>query len=95
MRAIWKNTVLAESEQTIELEGNHYFPPHSLRWEFFKPSLRHSFCPNKGEANYYSVQIGNFENTDAAWTYAHTQGPVKQIEGYIAFWKGVQIVHTN
>ncbi|MGV3541342.1 MAG: DUF427 domain-containing protein, partial [Rufibacter sp.] len=64
MRAIWKNTVLAESPQTIEIEGNHYFPPNSLNWEFFKPSERHSVCPWKGEASYFSVRIGNFENKD-------------------------------
>lgn len=95
MRAIWKNTVLAESEQIIELDGNFYFPPNSLRWEYFKPSLRHSKCPSKGEASYYSVQIGNFENKDAAWTYAQTREQAKQIEGYIAFWKGVQVVQNN
>ncbi|WP_205502748.1 DUF427 domain-containing protein [Rufibacter psychrotolerans] len=95
MRAIWKNTVLAESETTIEVEGNHYFPPSSLRWEFFKPSTRHSVCPRKGEAFYYSVQVGHFENPDAAWTYPQAREKAKDIEGFFAFWKGVQVVGTN
>ena len=95
MRAIWKNTIIAESEQTVEIEGNHYFPPTSLNWEFLQPSTRQSFCPWKGEASYYSVKVGLFENTDAAWTYSNTQEQAKPIEGYVAFWKGVQVVHSH
>ena len=95
MRAIWKNTILAESDTTIEVEGNHYFPPSSLRWEFFKPSTRQSVCNWKGEASYFSVQVGHFENPDAAWTYPKTLDKAKDIEGFIAFWKGVQVVGTN
>jgi uncharacterized protein (DUF427 family) len=95
MRAIWKNTVLAESDTTIEIEGNHYFPPTSLRWEYFKPSTRHSMCSWKGEASYYNLQVGHFENPDAAWTYPQTKEKAKNIEGYIAFWKGVQVVNDH
>jgi uncharacterized protein (DUF427 family) len=96
MRAIWKNTVLAESDTTIEVDGNYYFPPSSLRWEFFKPSNRHSVCSRKGEASYFSVQVGHFENPDAAWTYPKPQEETaKEIEGFIAFWKGVQVVGKN
>ncbi|WP_210463745.1 MULTISPECIES: DUF427 domain-containing protein [Rufibacter] len=95
MRAIWKNTILAESDTTIEVEGNHYFPPSSLHWEYFKPSTRHSVCSWKGEASYYSVQVGHFENPDAAWTYPQPNDKAKNIGGFIAFWKGVQVVGNN
>ncbi|WP_192823590.1 DUF427 domain-containing protein [Rufibacter sp. LB8] len=94
MRAIWKNTILAESDSTVELEGNHYFPADTLNWDYFKPSDRHSTCPWKGEANYYNIQIGNFENKDAAWTYPQAKEKAKPIEGYVAFWKGVQVVNV-
>ncbi|MFC6997635.1 DUF427 domain-containing protein [Rufibacter roseus] len=92
MRAIWKNTVLAESKDTIEVEGNHYFPPTSVRWEFFEPSQRRSVCPWKGEASYYTIKVGTFENKDAAWLYPQTSLKAKPIEGFIAFWKGIQVV---
>ncbi|MBA9075504.1 MULTISPECIES: DUF427 domain-containing protein [Rufibacter] len=92
MRAIWKNTVLAESEETIEVEGNHYFPPSSLQWDYFHQSDRHSTCPWKGEASYFNIQVGTFENKDAAWTYPQTEEAAKEIEGFVAFWKGVQVV---
>lgn len=92
MRAIWKNTILADSDQTIEIEGNHYFPPASLKWDHFVPSDRQSTCSWKGEASYYTIKVGTFENTDAAWTYSEAKEKAKDIEGYIAFWKGVQVV---
>jgi len=83
---------LAERAQTVEIEGNHYFPPSSLQWEFFNGSYRHSVCPWKGEASYYHVKVGTFENQDAAWTYLQAKEKAKAIEGYVAFWKGVQVV---
>jgi uncharacterized protein (DUF427 family) len=94
MRAIWKNTILAESDHTVEVEGNHYFPASTLNWDYLKFSDRRSVCPWKGEASYYNIQVGTFENKDAAWTYPQTKEKAKAIEGFVAFWKGVQVVGT-
>lgn len=69
MKAIWENTVLAQSDKTIVIEGNHYFPPESMKREFFKLSDTHSTCPWKGLASYYNVQVGEKVNPDAAWYY--------------------------
>ncbi len=91
MRAIWKNTILSKSDDTIELEGNHYFPATSLHWNFFIKSDRRSTCPWKGEATYFTIKVGTFVNPDAAWTYPETTPKAKQIKGYVAFWKDVQV----
>jgi uncharacterized protein (DUF427 family) len=92
MRAIWRDTVLAESGDTIVVEGNHYFPPETLRRELFRPSATHTTCSWKGEASYYDVVIGDAVNADAAWYYPQTKEAAKNIEGRVAFWKGVQVV---
>jgi uncharacterized protein (DUF427 family) len=84
--------VIAESDQTILLEGNHYFPAEAVRWEFLEPSDTHTTCPWKGVASYYHVKVGNQINRDAAWYYPEPSEAAKQIKGYIAFWKGVQVV---
>ena len=89
--AIWNNKVLAESDQTINIEGNHYFPPESLNMEFFQQSNLHSTCPWKGEASYYNVVVDNKVNNDAAWYYPETSDLAKSIKGYVAFWKGVEV----
>lgn len=91
MRAIWRDTVLAESEDTIVVEGNHYFPREALRAEFFRESAAHTTCPWKGVASYFDVVVGSETNQEAAWYYPATKEAAKNIEGRVAFWKGVKI----
>lgn len=91
MKAIWDNQIIAESEKTIEIEGNQYFPPDSIKKEYFLPSDRHSTCHWKGEASYYHVKVGEEVNENAAWYYPEPKDAAKEIKGYIAFWKGVEV----
>jgi len=91
MKAIWNNTVLAESNDTKVIEGNHYFPPESINMAFFKSSDTHTNCPWKGMASYYTLDVNGEKNVDAAWYYPETSELAKQIKGYVAFWKGVTI----
>lgn len=91
MQAIWNGTVLAKSDRTIVVEGNHYFPPESINQEYFKLSDKTSFCGWKGQANYYTISVAGQENKDAAWYYPDAKEKAKNIEGYIAFWRGVKI----
>jgi len=92
MKAIWNNTILAESDETIEIEGNHYFPADSLNKEFFQPSDTHTNCPWKGAASYYSISANGETNKDAAWFYPEPKAAAKEIVNYVAFWKGVEVV---
>lgn len=91
MKAIWKETVIAESDQTVVVEGNHYFPPNMLKAEYFKPSETHTVCPWKGTASYYDIVVNGQVNKDAAWYYPQTKEAAKNIENYVAFWKGVKV----
>jgi uncharacterized protein (DUF427 family) len=90
-KAIWNGAVLAESDQTEVVEGNHYFPPASIRKEFFQDSGTHTTCPWKGVASYYTVVVDGQENKDAAWYYPTPKDAAKNITGYIAFWRGVKV----
>jgi len=90
-KAIWENTVLAESDQTIEVEGNQYFPPQAIKTDYFKPSSQHTTCPWKGLANYYDVEVNGKRNANAAWYYPEPKPAAKRIQGYVAFWKGVKV----
>ncbi|NNF59212.1 MAG: DUF427 domain-containing protein [Rhodothermaceae bacterium] len=92
MKAIWNDTVLAESDDTIVIEGNHYFPPDAIRREHFKPSEHHTTCPWKGEASYYSVEVNGARNANAAWYYPEPKQAASEIQDYVAFWKGVKVV---
>ncbi|MCO6360061.1 DUF427 domain-containing protein [Roseivirga pacifica] len=92
MKAIWNDAVLAESDETILIEGNHYFPPQSINKAYFKSSETHTNCPWKGEASYYTLMVNGKENIDAAWYYPETKELAKPIEGRVAFWRGVEIV---
>lgn len=92
MKALWHGTVLADSAQTIVVEGNHYFPPDSVHLEFFEPTETHSTCPWKGEASYYDIVVGDKRNEDAAWYYPHPKEAAEKIAGYIAFWRGVEVM---
>ena len=92
MKAIWNGQVIAESNETVVIEGNHYFPETSINKDFFKASDTHTTCPWKGVASYYSVEVNGQTNTDAAWYYPEASQLAKNFEGYIAFWKGVEVV---
>jgi uncharacterized protein (DUF427 family) len=91
MKATWENAVLADSDKTLVIEGNQYFPPDSINQAYFKPSSTHSTCPWKGLASYYDVVVGDKVNKDAAWYYPEPKEAAKQITGYVAFWKGVKV----
>ncbi|MGL1886579.1 MAG: DUF427 domain-containing protein [Reichenbachiella sp.] len=91
MKAIWNGAVIAESQDTIVIENNHYFPAESINQTYFKESGTQSNCPWKGMASYYSLEVEGKENPDAAWYYPKASELAKQIEGYVAFWKGVEV----
>ena len=92
MKAIWNDQVLAESDNTVVVEGNHYFPGDSLRREFFSPSQKKSICPWKGEASYYDVRVDGRENAEAAWYYPAPKAAASEIRDHVAFWRGVEVV---
>ena len=91
MKAIWNGAVLAESEKTEVVEGNHYFPPGSLHRQYFADSATHTVCGWKGTASYYNVVVNGQVNKDAAWYYPTPLPAAQNIAGFVAFWKGVQI----
>lgn len=92
MKAIWNNTVIAESDETRVIEGNHYFPKESLKMEHFENSDLTSVCHWKGTAKYYSVIVDGKSNENAAWYYPSASELAKSIEGRVAFWRGVEVV---
>jgi len=93
MKAVWNGVVIADSDRTKVVEGNHYFPPESVNREYLRPSRTHTVCGWKGTASYYDLVVDGETNTDAAWYYPETKPDAKDIEGYIAFWKGVQVTN--
>ena len=92
IKAVWKNQIIAESQETILLEGNHYFPLDSIQKEFFENSDLHTNCPYKGQASYYTIVVNGERNKDAAWYYPNPKKQFEKITDRIAFWKGVQII---
>ena len=92
MKAIWHDVILAESDETISVEGNYYFPPESIKKEYFKQSDYHTTCPWKGEASYYNIVVDQEINNDGAWFYPDPKEAAKEIKDYVAFWKGVEVV---
>ena len=92
MKAIWNKTIIAESDDTVVIEGNHYFPPSDLKQEFFKSTDHHTVCPWKGTASYYSLEVDGKTNENAAWYYPEVSELAKGIKGRVAFWKGVEVV---
>ena len=90
-QAVWKNTVIAESNNTKEVEGNDYFPPSDIKEEYFQSSELHSTCPWKGEASYKSIVVDGEVNKDAAWFYPAPKEAASQIKDHYAFWKGIEI----
>jgi uncharacterized protein (DUF427 family) len=91
VKALWNGKVLAESDRTEVVEGNHYFPPETIAREFFKPSDKHTVCGWKGTASYYTVDVDGRQNPDAAWYYPDPLDAAKNIKDYIAFWRGVEV----
>jgi uncharacterized protein (DUF427 family) len=92
MKAVWNGRVLAESDDTVVVENNHYFPPASLKREYFSASDKRTHCPWKGEAHYYSITVDGKENADAAWYYPTPKEKAMQIKDRVAFWKGVSVL---
>jgi uncharacterized protein (DUF427 family) len=90
-QAIWKDTVIAESDRTVVVEGNHYFPPDSVNREHLQPSETRTRCFWKGTASYYDVVVDGQRNRDAAWYYPEPAAAAREIAGYIAFWHGVKV----
>lgn len=90
-RAIWNDTVLAESDRCVVVEGNQYFPPDAIKEEYFQPSDTHTTCPWKGVASYCNVVVNGQVNKDAVWFYPNPKDAAKQIKGHYAFWRGVQV----
>jgi uncharacterized protein (DUF427 family) len=91
MKAIWNGAVIAESDNTVIVEGNHYFPPDAINKEHFRPSDTHTVCGWKGTASYYDIIVNGEVNKDAAWYYPNAKDAAANIENYVAFWKGVKI----
>jgi uncharacterized protein (DUF427 family) len=91
MKATWHGATLAESNDTVVVEGNHYFPASSINHAFFRDSATHTICPWKGEASYYDISINGTVNKDAAWYYPEPKDAAANIKGRVAFWKGVVI----
>jgi uncharacterized protein (DUF427 family) len=91
MKATWHGATLAESDDTVVVEGNHYFPSESINKELFSASEKHSTCPWKGEASYYDIVVNGEVNKDAAWYYPEPKDAAKNITGHVAFWKGVEV----
>ena len=91
MKATWNGAVLAESDDTVVVEGNHYFPATAIKREPFRESATHTTCPWKGEASYLNVVAGGEVNRDAAWYYPEPKDAAEEIKGRVAFWKGVKV----
>ncbi len=91
MKAIWNGQVIAESSETIIVEGNHYFPRSSVQSQYLTDSATHSVCPWKGSASYHTLSVNGKTNPDAAWYYPAPKDAAKQIKDHVAFWKGVEV----
>ncbi|MCT7958007.1 DUF427 domain-containing protein [Laspinema palackyanum] len=90
-KALWNGAILAESDRCEVVEGNQYFPPDSIKSEYFQESNTHTNCPWKGQASYYDIVVEGEVNKDAAWYYPNVKDAAKQIKGYVAFWRGVKV----
>jgi uncharacterized protein (DUF427 family) len=92
MKAIWNNTLIAESNETVKLEGNYYFPPDSVKTQFLRESNTHTLCSWKGKANYYDIVVDDSINRDAAWYYPEPKQEALNIKNHVAFWHGVEVI---
>jgi len=91
VQAVWNGVVVAESERTVKVEGNHYFPPEDVKKEYMKQSGHHTSCPWKGTASYYDVVVDGERNAAAAWSYPKPKPAAQQLKGHVAFWHGVKV----
>ena len=91
MKAEWNGEIIAQSDSTVVVEGNQYFPPEAVRSEFLKRSSTTTFCPWKGTANYYHVVVEGKENRDAAWYYPNPKEAAAEIKDHVAFWRGIRV----
>lgn len=91
MKAIFNDTVIAESDETEVVEGNHYFPKGSVKEEYFTPSDTHTTCPWKGKASYYNIEVDGEVARDSAWYYPDPSAAAKKIKDRVAFWKDVKV----
>ena len=91
VQAIWNDTVIAESDETVVVEGNHYFPRASVREDVLRDSAKQTRCPWKGLASYYTIEVDGKTNPDAAWYYPQPSDAAQEIAGRVAFWKGVEV----
>jgi uncharacterized protein (DUF427 family) len=91
MKATWKGATLAQSDETVVVEGNHYFPPESIHEEYFRDSETHTTCPWRGEASYRTIEVAGQSDPDATWYYPSPKDAAAQIKDHLAFWKGVQV----
>jgi uncharacterized protein (DUF427 family) len=91
MKATWRGATLADSDDTVVVEGNHYFPADAINKEYFRESDKHTVCPWKGVASYYDVAVDGEVNKDAAWYYPEPKDAAQNISGRVAFWKGVEV----
>ena len=91
MKAIWNEVTLAESDETIVVEGHHYFPPESVRWVQLEKTRMRTLCPWKGIARYYNVEVGGERNRNAAWSYPQPLPWIRKIRRHVAFWSGVEL----
>lgn len=92
MKAIWNGQIIAESDNTVVVEGNHYFPLGTFKKEFFKESTKQTGCPWKGTASYYHIEVDGNINNDAAWYCPEPKEAAKEIKDHIAFWKGIEVI---
>ena len=92
MKAVWNDTVIAESDDTVVVEGNHYFPSYSIKSEFFSKTETNTSCPWKGMASYYSVTVNGKTNTDCAWYYPMPSKEAEKLKDRVAFWNGIQVI---
>jgi uncharacterized protein (DUF427 family) len=92
MKAVWHGRTLAESDRTVIVEGNHYFPPEAVDRASFEPSEQHTTCPWKGEASYLDIVVADERNPAAAWYYPEPKQAAAQIKDHVAFWKGVEVI---
>jgi uncharacterized protein (DUF427 family) len=91
MKATWNGAVLAESNKTVVVEGNHYFPPESVNRQYLQASATHTHCPWKGDASYHSIVVDGETNEDAAWYYPDPKDAARKIKDHVAFWRGVEV----
>lgn len=92
MKAIWNGKIIAQDNHTVVVEGNHYFPPDAVNHEYLRANDHHTTCYWKGQASYYDIVVDGSVNNNAAWYYPEPSEAAQQIKGYIAFWRGVEIM---